>query len=537
MREAPRLALLLLVAACSLIFPAAAGSAFPGANGRIVFVSDRDAPGLNGREIYTSNADGSDPRRLTTNIVADTEPAYSPDGTRIAFTRSNDIFVMNADGSGPVPITGTEGPDSQPAWSPDGSQIVYVSNHNVTGGGTTGPELFVTPAAGGTQRQLTDTPSNAASVAPAWSPAGDQIAYQSNADGNFEIYTIDANATASFGVRRSANEVGQGYQNPSWSPDASRIAFERGVGTAPSDTTKEIWTMRADGSDPVPLTSNSFNDVQPAYSPDCTRIAYETNEDGDREIFTRPATAGGTPTNVTNTAAGVTDEQPDWGSGGPSAALCATQGGGGRRLTLADLDNPTLGVDVNVDVVSGTVLVGIKGAAASSGHSARASQKGITFVPLTEALQIPVGSFLDTRKGTVRLESARDRAGTRQRGTFLKSLFQVRQSRKPRLKGLTDLVLKGGSFRRCGTAGRAGGATAALSRRTIRRLRANARGRFRTIGRDSSATVRGTAWDTTDRCDGTLTKVKRGRVVVRDFRRKRNITLTAGKSYLAKAPG
>ena len=48
--------------------------------------------------------------------------------------------------------------------------------------------------------------------------------------------------------------------------------------------------------------------------------------------------------------------------------------------------------------------------------------------------------------------------------------------------------------------------------------------------------MRGTAWDMIDRCDGTLTRVKRGRVVVRDFRRKRNITLTAGKSYLAKAP-
>jgi hypothetical protein len=49
--------------------------------------------------------------------------------------------------------------------------------------------------------------------------------------------------------------------------------------------------------------------------------------------------------------------------------------------------------------------------------------------------------------------------------------------------------------------------------------------------------VRGTVWDITDRCDGTLTKVRRGKVVVRDFRRKKNIVLTKGKSYLAKAPG
>jgi hypothetical protein len=146
-----------------------------------------------------------------------------------------------------------------------------------------------------------------------------------------------------------------------------------------------------------------------------------------------------------------------------------------------------------------------------------------------------VGSFLDTRRGTVRLQSARDRLGTRQTGTFLNSLFQVRQSRKRSLKGRTDLILKGGSFSRCRTVGR-GKPTAALSRRTIRRLRANARGRFRTGGRNSSATVRGTIWDIADRCDGTLTRVRRGSVVVRDFRRKRNIVLRAGKSYLARAP-
>lgn len=538
MPEAARVALLSAVAVCFLILPATAGAAFPGANGRIVFVSDRDAPGPGGREIYTSGADGSDPRRLTTNIVADTEPAFSPDGSRIAFTRSNDIWVMNADGSGEVAVTGLEGPDSAPAWSPDGTQIVYVSNQSVPGGGTTGPELFVRNADGsGSVRRLTDTPSNAASGTPAWSPAGDRIAYQSNADGGFEIYTIDATATASFGTRRSANEVGQNYQNPSWSPDAARIAFERGIGTNVGDTTKEIWTMRADGTDPVQLTSNNFFDVQPAYSPDGTQITYESDADGDREIYTRAATAGGASANATNTGAGIADEQPDWGSGGP---VGPTPGRG--RLTLADLDDPTLGVDVNVEPVSGTVLVGTRRAAArgAAAHGAAvggASQKGITFVPLTEARQVPVGSFLDTRKGTVRLESARDRAGTRQRGTFLNSLFQVRQSRRPRARGLTNIVLKGGSFKRCGSGGANRGARAALSRRTVRRLRANARGRFRTTGRRSSATVRGTVWDVRDRCDGTLTSVRRGRVVVRDFRRKRNITLRAGKSYLAKAPG
>jgi len=65
----------------------------------------------------------------------------------------------------------------------------------------------------------------------------------------------------------------------------------------------------------------------------------------------------------------------------------------------------------------------------------------------------------------------------------------------------------------------------------------SAKGRFSTRGRYSAATVRGTIWTVADRCDGTLTTVKRGRVAVRDLRRRRTIVLKAGKRYLARAPG
>ena len=97
--------------------------------------------------------------------------------------------------------------------------------------------------------------------------------------------------------------------------------------------------------------------------------------------------------------------------------------------------------------------------------------------------------------------------------------------------------MKGGSFsscRRTPTA-RGGGAAAQRSRRVVRRLRGRARGRFRTRGRYSAATVRGTNYEVIDRCDGTLTRVTSGTVVVRDFKRRRTIRLRAGKSYLARA--
>lgn len=225
---------------------------------------------------------------------------------------------------------------------------------------------------------------------------------------------------------------------------------------------------------------------------------------------------------MTNTAGGVTDEQPDWGWGGPPAPPSPSppgggpgSGPGGGSEPPAGLGAPTLGVDVIVEPVAGTVLVAIDGR---------------SFAWLTEPRRVPVGSLVDSRKGKVRVISATGKPGGRQSGTFSGSLFQIRQSKKRSAKGLTGLVLKGSSFRACGTR------AVSASRRTIRRVRASAKGRFKVIARNSSATVRATVWQMDDRCDGTLTKVRRGRLVVRDVRRKRNVALRAEQAYLARAP-
>jgi Concanavalin A-like lectin/glucanases superfamily len=194
--------------------------------------------------------------------------------------------------------------------------------------------------------------------------------------------------------------------------------------------------------------------------------------------------------------------------------------------TLADLPLPEVGREVNVDAASGRVLVAVRSGAA------RTSQRGLRFVPLEEARQIPTGSFVNTTRGTIELVSATGSGTRTQSGQFSQGIFQVLQARARRARGLTTLSLAGGNFNRC-RRGRAGAAQ--VSRRAIRRGRANANGNFQSRGRHSSATVRGTVWITTDRCDGTLTTVKRGRVAVRDFRRKRTVIVRAGRSYLARA--
>jgi hypothetical protein len=191
---------------------------------------------------------------------------------------------------------------------------------------------------------------------------------------------------------------------------------------------------------------------------------------------------------------------------------------------------PVLGKAVNVGLVSGRVTIGVPRTARSASG---AQTSAVRFVPLRGTRQIPVGSFLNTSRGKVRLTSAANTSGAIQSGDFNGGVFQVLQSR--RLRGLTDLNLSGGSFRAC-TARAGKRASASRSRRVVRRLSGSGSGRYRTRGRYSAATVRGTIWDTVDRCDGTLTRVKRGVVVVRDFRARRNITVRAGKSYLAPAP-
>jgi hypothetical protein len=217
---------------------------------------------------------------------------------------------------------------------------------------------------------------------------------------------------------------------------------------------------------------------------------------------------------------------------------------------------PVVGKAVNVVPVSGRVLIkpppGVSLTLLDPRDSlARiaALVKGSGFVPLTEARQIPVGSTLDTSAGVVRLVSASGVKRKTYTGEFQNAIFKVLQARRGRERGLTELRLddnslpRGKGYSQC--VGKAHDAQAtstpgvragiALSSRAIQRLHSKAKGRFRTRGRYSAATVRGTEWDTVDRCDGTLTHVTRGVVVVTDFRRRVSIAVPAGKQYLAKA--
>ncbi|MGH2837548.1 MAG: TolB family protein [Thermoleophilaceae bacterium] len=396
------------------------------------------------------------------------------------------IWVMNVDGTGARQVsrdaeTVARG-DTYPAWSPNADEIAYVRD----------PDLYVMNLNGRGVRNLTSTFTRTA-IDPEWSPNGALIAFSDGGD----VHVVPADGSA---PPRLVTTAPGNQRYPSWSPDGSKIAYAD-IG--------EVGTINPDGTGDTTILSGRREVWDLAWSPNGQRIAFIEDPGTDisvqEELFMMNADGSGAR------ALGVdTNISLDWAV--PAAAP----------------PPPVIGDTANVREVKGKVFVGIP----SSG--ARVSQKGVDFVPLEEARQIPVGAFLDTTKGTVALTTARNRAGKVQSGKFSAGLFQVLQSRKRAAKGLTELRLKGSTagFRNCRSGG--GARASALSRRTVRRLRANAKGRYRSRGRHSAATVRGTKWVMEDRCDGTLTTVKRGSVTVRDFRLKKNITVTAGKSYLAR---
>jgi hypothetical protein len=147
------------------------------------------------------------------------------------------------------------------------------------------------------------------------------------------------------------------------------------------------------------------------------------------------------------------------------------------------------------------------------------------YVDLATLDRLPMGAILDAREGRVRLYAARSASGRVQAASFSGGVFRVVQR-----GSYVELQLRGPKP----TCASRGSASSAAKKARKRRLWGSGRGRFRTRGRYSAATVRGTKWLVEDRCGSTLTRVVRGVVTVRDFKRHRTIRLRAGDRYIAR---
>jgi Tol biopolymer transport system component len=242
---------------------------------------DPDAAGLSRKIVYSAiphgiltgwimvmNADGSDPVRLTEQILQPLNPTWSPDGSKIAFSAridgDFDIYIMNADGTGRVKLTENDSQDSGPQFSPDGQKIVFSSSRD----GNT--EVYVMNVDGSTQTRL--TASDGFDQNAEYHPAGSSIIFASDRTGSFEVYTMGLD-----GSGQTALTAGGGPRlfQPSYSPGGHRIAFtiEEPVGTA------EIFLMQPDGSGISQVTS----EAETGHSPTWT-IASDTDGDGEPDF-------------------------------------------------------------------------------------------------------------------------------------------------------------------------------------------------------------------------------------------------------------
>jgi hypothetical protein len=285
--------------------------------------------------------------------------------------------------------------------------------------------------------------------------------------------------------------VVRGNLNPNDKP--ATYSFEYGTTTAYGAST--AVASLAKGKVVVPVAA-TLTDLEPNTTYHFRLVA--SNSDG---------TVRGADVTFT-TSADLTAPEAVAPAPGDAGALPSVPG-----TTSVPQPAPVLGQSVNVAATGGTIVVRLPGAASA--------------VPLKGASSIPVGSMVDTREGVVALTTALP-GGATQGATVHGGLFQVRQPASGR--GMTELVLRGRKPS-CPTA-----RAAAVDRRPPRQLwTSDKHGRFRTRGSNAVATVRGTSWYMADRCDGTYTRVKRGKVAVRDLRTGRTVLLHAGQSHLARA--
>ncbi len=206
-----------------------------------------------GYEIFTMAADGSDLTQVTHDGGIDSGPSWSPDGTRLVYARAapnpeaptgcwasylcpSDLFVINVDGTGEVQLTNDAGDESEPTWSPDGTRITF--SHEIGEGPR---EIFVMNADGSNVTQLTHAQNVQAS--PSWSPDGAHIVYLADDRDRFEAGIIDADG----GNQRAFLPEGvQGLVDVAWSPDGAELALS--ATDAQTGSTHQIWVSATDGS-------------------------------------------------------------------------------------------------------------------------------------------------------------------------------------------------------------------------------------------------------------------------------------------------
>ncbi|HEX5027398.1 MAG TPA: hypothetical protein VFV56_01155 [Gaiellaceae bacterium] len=238
--------------------------------------------------ICVIRSDGTERRQLT-HAIAATDPAWSPDGREIGFTRrqevgefttysNDDVFVMDSDGGDPHQLTPEVAGKhaGQPQWSPDGKQIVFMRGQSISASVAARPgELFLMKPDGSDVTPLT---RDARDLHPAWSPDGREIAFTRAVEPPYAgIWVVDAAGGA---PRQLTNPPGQVDSSVAWSPDSTRIAFTRTTLATEIDGKASVYVMNRDGTNVHVLVRHQYFACCTeglTWSPDGRTIAFETS--------------------------------------------------------------------------------------------------------------------------------------------------------------------------------------------------------------------------------------------------------------------
>lgn len=270
-RSARLAAALLALAAClaATHAPAAAQTTAPNrapsANGKIVYASNERGADMSMDQIWVMESDGKRKTRLTSVAQAsDTAPAWSPDGTLIAFNRNegdNRLYIINADGSNPRQIS-------------------------------------------------TSLPLSAAEIE--WSPDGRRLRFETNFGATYVVQVFNADGS----VAASAPVLLGNFEDARWSPDGSQL-----VASGVVSNVFGVYLLSPDGASKTLLrAAASVVDPHPVWSPDGSKVAYVDMAGGNREILVVNAVPGSTPANLTNTA-GEDESVPEWSPDGNKIAF------------------------------------------------------------------------------------------------------------------------------------------------------------------------------------------------------------------------
>ena len=222
--------------------------------------------------------------RLTAHRIADRiyEKITGERGvfaTRIAYVvqtspKSWELHIADSDGFNSQAALRSREPIISPAWSPDGTRLAYVSFESGK------PVVYVHSVATGERRAVANF--RGSNSAPAWSPDGRSLAVTLTREGNSQVFLMNADGS-NLKALTADNTIA--FYSPVWSPDGKKIVYY----TEKGDNKDQIWVMNADGTNQTLLTNNIAHNFYPSWSADGKQIIFSSNRDGQQAIYTMNA--------------------------------------------------------------------------------------------------------------------------------------------------------------------------------------------------------------------------------------------------------